>query len=218
APAAPAWSQAAPPPPPPPAASQYGAPPQYPAGQYPPQYPAGQYPPQYPAGQYPPQYAQPPYAAAPAVAPAKAATGTSPLGVLLALAGGLIAIGAAWLPWVTQSGVAFNGIQATDTSVLYCGYYLIAGGAIAAVCGLLLMMRVGRGSGLHMLLAIGAIVGGIVVVAVEVSAYGYVNDLITGASGFGVDSGYAIGYGLYAGIGAGIAAALGGVLSLLGRR
>jgi hypothetical protein len=80
------------------------------------------------------------------------------------------------------------------------------------------MMRLGRGSGLHLLFALGAIVGGVFVVAVDVAAYGNVNDLINGPSGFGVDSGFAVGYGIYAGIGAGVAAALGGVMVLLGRR
>jgi hypothetical protein len=217
--AAPAWPQApamqAPPTPP-------AGGPQYPAPQYPaPQYPApGQYPPQYPGqypGQYPPQYGTQPYAAplaAPAVA-APAATGAGMLAPLLALAGGAVAIGSAWLPWaVTTSGDSLIKPieQTSDTSDLANGYYLIAAGAVAAVCGLVVLLGLVKTSSSRMLMSLGAVAGGAVVLGVEFVAYNHVNDLTTG---FSIVS---MGYGLYLGAGAGVAAAVGGLLGLVSKR
>jgi len=81
------------------------------------------------------------------------------------------------------------------------------GGGIAAACGLLLLLRVGRSTSLPMLLGIGAIAGGVLVVAVEAVAYGRINDTIN----------LSIGYGLYVGIGAGVVGALGVLLGLFNR-
>jgi hypothetical protein len=202
---------------------QYGAP-QYGAPQYtPPQYGAPQYgapqytPPQYGAPQYgapqygAPQYGYPQYAAA-------ASTGGNRIGALLALGGGGVALVSAWLPWLSGGGVHGNAIDFNDASIMECGYYLLLGGAIAAVCGLLLLLRVGKGSAPSSLLALGAMVGGILVVAVEVLAYGKVNDLINAYGTYLPGYGVSIGYGLYVGLVAGIVAALGGVVALLNRR
>jgi hypothetical protein len=103
----------------------------------------------------------------------------------------------------------------TDMSDLACGYYLVIGGAIAAACGLLLLMRIATNPSLPMLLSLGAIVGGGVAVAVEFVAYGRLNDSI---SLYGSNSGVSLGYGLYIGAAAGVAAAVGGLMALAGRR
>jgi hypothetical protein len=214
APAAPAWSAAPPPPPPPPygAPQQYGAPPQYGAPQQygaPPQYGAPQ---QYGA---PPQYGAPQYGVPGYAAPRTGAAG-APIAGLVALVGGAVAVAAAWLPWATSSGTSLmTPMDQTDLSDLACGYYIVAGGAIAAVCGLLLLMRMAGNPNLPRLLALGAIAGGILVVAAEVTAYGRLNDSF---GAFGSAYGFAIGYGVYVGIAAGVVAALGGLLSLAGRR
>ena len=238
-PAASAWPQAAPPPPPP----QYGAPP-YGAPPYGPQYggqPYGGQPygapqygaPQYGAPQYgtppygAPQYGTPPYGAPPYGAPqygvppygASAMTaGGNPVGGLLALAGGAVAIVSAWLPWISGMGASSNAIDNTNMAILECGYYLLIGGAVAAVCGLLLLLRVGKGSGLSALLGLGAILGGALVLLVEVAAYVNINDEINSLGIYGYGSGISIGYGLYLGVCAGAVAALGGLLGMVNRR
>ena len=125
--APPAWSQAAPPPPPAqPPAAPFGDP-RYPAaGQFPAQYSA----PQYPAPQYgAPQYGAPQWGAPAAARPAMA--GVMPIGGVLALAGGAVAIVAAWLPWMTGAGESLNAMDATNMAILECGYYLLIGGGIA---------------------------------------------------------------------------------------
>jgi hypothetical protein len=106
-------------------------------------------------------------------------------------------------------------IDATDASRLECGYYLVAGGAIAAVCGLLLLMRTG---GMQMLLGLGALAGGILIVVVEVMTYNQVNQLSDLANLSGGSSGIGYGIGFYVGIGAGVVGALGGLAGLLSRR
>jgi len=146
-----------------------------------------------------------------------ATSGTGQMAALLALAGGAVAVVSAWLPWITGLGADMKPIDVTDTSTLACGYYLIIGGGIAAACGLLLLMRFGRGTGLPMLFGLGAVIGGGLVIAAEYVAYGKVNDTINAMSGYGVEAGIAVGYGLYVGIGAGIAGALGGLLGLVNR-
>jgi hypothetical protein len=152
----------------------------------------------------PPPPAQ--YGAAPHAAPQY---GANPMAGLRALAGGLVAIASAWLPWINDSSGTFNlkPIDATDMSSLACGYYLLIGGGITAACGLLLLLRVGRSTSLPILLGIGAIAGGVLVVAVEAVAFGRINDTIN----------LSIGYGLYVGIGAGVVGALGGLLGLFNR-
>jgi len=204
----PAWSQAVPPPP----AAPYGAP-QYPvAGQFPAQYSA----PQYPAPQYgAPQYGAAPWGASATARPAMA--GAKPIGGLLALAGGAVAVVSAWLPWMTGGGESINAMDATNMAILECGYYLLIGGGIAAACGLLLLLRIGNAPSLPLLLGLGAIAGGALVVAVEVLAFGKLNDAITAYSTFGYEGVASLGFGLWIGMGAGVVSALGGVMSL-GRR
>jgi hypothetical protein len=106
-------------------------------------------------------------------------------------------------------------MDSTDMSDLASGYYIVIGGAIAAACGLLLLMRIVNSPSLPMLLSLGAIAGGVLVVAAEFVAYGRLHDSI---GLYGSSLGFAIGYGLYVGAGAGVAAALGGLLGLAGRR
>jgi hypothetical protein len=125
---------------------------------------------------------------------------------LRALLGGLVAIASAWLPWIHDSSGLFSprAIDATNMADLACGYYLLIGGGIAAACGLLLLLRVGRSTILPMLLGLGAIAGGVLVVAVEVAAWGKTNGAVN----------LSISYGLYVGIGAGVVGALGGLIGL----
>jgi hypothetical protein len=103
----------------------------------------------------------------------------------------------------------------TDMSDLASGYYLVIGGAIAAACGLLLLLRIAKNPGLPMLLALGALAGGILLVAAEVTAYSRLNDTI---NLYGSYASITIGYGLYIGIAAGVVAGLGGLMALAGRR
>lgn len=216
---APAWSQpAAPAPAPPPAA--YGAP-QYapPPAPYPaPQYGASPPPPYGAPGYGAPQWGAPPAPpyggtwGAPYTASKPASS--APLAGLLALAGGAAAIASAWLPWATFMGTSTKLIDATDTSRLECGYYLVAGGAVAGVCGLLLLMRIG---GMQALLGLGALAGGILVVVVEVMTYNQVNQLSDLTNLYGGSSGISYGIGFFLGLGAGVAAALGGLAALANR-
>ncbi len=148
---------------------------------------------------------------------APAASSTGQIAALLALAGGAVAIVSAWLPWLTGMGSDMKPIDITDTSTLACGYYVLIGGAVAAACGLLLLMRFGRGTSMPMLFALGAIVGGALVIAAEYVAYGKVNDTINAMGGLAGEAGIAMGYGLYVGIGGGIAGAVGGLLALVNR-
>ena len=128
-----------------------------------------------------------------------------------------LAIASGWLPWVTYPwATLWSPTNSTDLSTLHCCYYLVAGGAIAAVCGALLLLRAGRGTRLPRLLGIGAIAGGALVIAVEVSAYSWINDLLNIAAGDSVVP--AMGYGLYVGVAGGLAGAIGGLLALAGRR
>jgi hypothetical protein len=143
--------------------------------------------------------------------------GATPIGGILALAGGAVAIVAAWLPWMTGSGVSVNAMDATNMAILECGYYLLIGGGIAAACGLLLLLRLGNTPSLPMLLGLGAIAGGALVIAVEVLSFGRLNDAVNAFNAYGYGSGASLGFGLWVGIGAGVVAALGGVMSL-GRR
>src|ERR1035437_8288636 len=84
-----------------------------------------------PAGPVWSQIAPPPppppaqYGAAPHAAPQY---GANPMAGLRVLAGGLVAIASAWLPWINDSSGPFNlkPIDATDMSSLACGYYLLS--------------------------------------------------------------------------------------------
>ncbi len=135
---------------------------------------------------------------------------------LLALGGGLVAIASAWLPWVTYPwATLWSPTNSTDLSTLHCCYYLVAGGAIAAVCGTLLL-RAGRATRLAKLVGIGAMAGGALAIAVEVDAYSWINRFLTIAAGDSVVP--AMGYGLYVGLAGGVASVIGGLLGLVGRR
>jgi hypothetical protein len=169
-------------------------------------------PPQYGAPQYgAPQYGAPQYATAAGVA------GTGVLAALLALAGGAAAVGSAWLPWAASAtgDSFFKPVELTsDTGDLANGYYLIAAGAVAAACGLVLLLGLVKTASSRMLVSLGAVAGGAVVVAVEFVAYNHVNDLVTALG----SSSVSIGMGLYVGAAGGVAAAVGGLLGLTSKR
>jgi hypothetical protein len=219
----PAWAQTVPPPPaveapppaqaPPPAWAQTPpAPPQAPPAA--PQWTQTQ-PPAPPAPQ--PQWTQTPppggYYPQPA---ARAGFASASPGALLALLGGVGAIGSAWLPWLTMGDNWWKGIDATSSDGgLANGYFLIAAGAVAAVCGLLLVLGLATSPSTRQLLALGAIAGGIGVCAVELAAYMKASDTINANGGTAL--GIAVGWGIYAGAGAGVVAALGGLLCLMAR-
>ena len=204
---APAWGQPTPPPQPPvpPAQPPYGA------------APYGAPPAQPPYGAAP--YGAPPYGAAPYGTPVATSAGSSvsPLGGLLALVGGAVAIGSAWLPWSMassdpmQTAAWLKPISVTDMSVLENGYFLIGAGALAAFCGLLLIVGVARSPGARMLLGLGAIAGAVGVGVVEYAAYSQVSDFI---NAFGSAGGVTYGFGLFVGAGGAVVAGLGGLAAL----
>ena len=99
-----------------------------------------------------------------------------------------------------------------DFNVVDNGYYLLAGGIVAAVAGLALLLKLAPK--MAPLLAILAIAGGAAVIVVEIAAYDHVGRLIP-TYGYGLSSGLAIGYGLYVGIGGGVVAVLGGLAALM---
>lgn len=137
------------------------------------------------------------------------------MGGLLALLGGAIAVGSVWLPWFMLASEPFNPdywgqpIDMTDAGELANGNYLIVAGAVAAACGLLLVLRLGRSS-LRLLLALGAIGGAVAVGAIEFRAYQKLSDAVNAWGGAP-----AIGWGMYVGAAGAAIAALGGVLALL---
>ena len=135
-----------------------------------------------------------------------------------------MAIGSAWLPWFmsssdpTQTVAWGKAIDWTDSSFgLANGYFLIAAGAVAAVCGLLLLLGMARSPGARMVLGIGAIAGAIGVGVVDFSAYSKVNDTLNAYSAYGASSGFTFGFGLFVGAGGAVVAALGGLLSMSSR-
>ena len=138
----------------------------------------------------------------------------------LALAGGAVAIGSAWLPWLTFGDQTKAGIDATTPDFgLANGDYLIAAGALAAVCGLLLVLGLARSKGARQLLGLGAIVGAIGVCVVEFSAFSKMNDAVTLANSVAGSggSGVSVGWGIYVGAAAGAIGGLGGLLALVAR-
>jgi len=151
------------------------------------------------------------------VAPAAAASRRgAPIGGLLALAGGAAAIASAWLPWaVNGSDSVRKPIDAmpalsdlsNDPTNLVNGDYLLAGGIVAAVLGLILLVRLAPRLG--PLFAILVIAAGALVIGVEISTYNMVTELIKS------DPTDSIGNGLYVGIGGGVVAVLGGLAALL---
>jgi hypothetical protein len=102
-------------------------------------------------------------------------------------------------------------MDATQLSDLACGYYLLAGGIIAAAAGLLLLMKLAPS--LRSLLALSAIVGGALVIGVEIAAFNRINPLLS-TYGYGFADGLSLGYGLYVGVAGGVAAVLGGLATL----
>jgi hypothetical protein len=208
---APAWAQT-PPPPPPPAAFGVAQPGW---AQTPP-------PP-------PPRPAQPgAYYGAPAgVAGVPAASAGSGLVLpgLLAFAGGVVAVATAWLPWLTGRGSLSDSslwLKPIDVTSgeggLANGYYLIAAGALAAACGLILLLRLAPA--LSKGLGLGALAGGAGVMVVETAAYLKMNDVVTATrplSDLGIDAGVAVGWGIYVGIAAAAFAVVGGLMALLAR-
>jgi hypothetical protein len=156
--------------------------------------------------------APPQYVAPAAVASRKGA----PIGGLLALAGGAAAIGSAWLPWlVNGNDIVIKPVDdlpalsdlTKDPTSLANGDYLLAAGIIAAVVGLVLLLKLAPR--LSPLLAILVIAAGALVIGVEISTYNNVSELIKS------DPTYSIGNGLYVGIGGGVVAVLGGLAALL---
>jgi len=215
--APPAWAPTLPPPPPapapaaPPAWAQTPLPP-------PPQVaapvgtPWGQAPP--PPGAY---YAAPPGAYYAPPPPAAAGGSAFVTGGLLALVGGAVAVGSAWLPWFALGSDPLKTewwgkpIDLTSGSAgLANGNYLIVAGAVAAICGLLLVLGVARTPALCLGLAVGAIAGAVAIGAVEFSAYNKVNDLSS-------SGGIAMGWGLYVGAGGAVLAGLGGLAALVSK-
>ena len=192
--------------------------------QTPPQPPAPPAQPPYGAAPYgaPPSVAQPPYGAAfgaaPYGAPVAVSSGSAvnPVGGLLALLGGAVAIGSAWLPWYMarsdsfQTTAWFRPISVTDVSILENGYFLIGVGALAAICGLFLLLGVARTPRARILLVLGAIVGAVGVGVVEYSAYRQVSDFISGTP-------FTYGFGLFVGAGGAGVAGLGGLVALVSK-
>jgi hypothetical protein len=238
---APSWAQT-PPPPPPPAAPAPGPAPSWAQTPPPPPPPAAA--PQTQWAQTPPPAAQPQWSQTPPpppppyVAPqpqwgqaAQTAPGryyTAPplatsgrgggAGAVLALIGGAVAVGSAWLPWSAFSGDALNSSfwakpidLTTAEGGLANGYYLIGAGVVAAVCGLLMFLGVAKSPGQRLGLGLLALAGAIGVGVVEFSAYNKINDL---ASLVGADTGFAIGFGLYVGAGAALVAGVGGLMAM----
>jgi hypothetical protein len=122
---------------------------------------------------------------------------------------------AAWLPVATIYGFSLKLIDATDTSTLACGYYLVVGGVAAVAAGFLLLLRAGGSA--RPLLGLVAVGGGILVVAVEVATYGQLNDSVGlgGSLGsLGIIGTTSWSYGLYVGAGAGVVGAVGGLIAL----
>jgi len=148
--------------------------------------------------------------AAPAYPSAPAASGAARpnlLPGLLAVAGGLVAVATAWMPWETISGISVpNAIDLAPGKDLANANYLIAGGVVAAVAGAALLLGLLRGRTANVLLGVAAILGGVLVIAVEGSVYSDLSDAIK--------AGASAGSGLYLGIVAGAAAIVGGALTL----
>ena len=177
-------------------------------------------PPPPPAGQWGPAYAPPGAYYAPP--PAAAASGSAGRTYgLLALIGGAVAVGSAWLPWMTYGGQWSAGIDATSSELgLANGDYLIGAGVLAALCGVLLAVGAAQGSG-QMLLGFGAIAGAIGICVVEAAAFMKMSDMVSLFNSFGAnEAGFAaaIGWGIFVGAGGGLLAGLGGLLTLSVKR
>jgi hypothetical protein len=213
--AAPVWAQT---PPPPPAWSPATPPQQSPA--------------QPPAVQPGPfAVPQPGAFGTPARRAGSASSGA--MGGILALIGGGLAIGSAWLPWMITGDDLFSqdnwwkpidlpmpsdvsklADTLTETGGLANYHYLFAAAGLAAVCGLLLLFV---RSDLRRLLALGAIAGAIGIGLVEYSAFGPISQTIDAANAFGSSVKVTMGFGLYVGAIGAVVAAIGGLRALLAR-
>ncbi len=134
-------------------------------------------------------------------------------GGLIALAGAALAIASAWMPWwMAQSNpldVAAWGQPVDVADGLANGRYLLAAAAVAALSGLLLVIRLGRNRAMLTILALLALAGAAGIGMVEFFAYRKLQDL--------PGTGLASGWGLYAGIAGAAVAALGAVVALFSR-
>jgi len=138
---------------------------------------------------------------------------------MLALIGGAVAIGSAWLPWMTVGGSGWSGVDAVTSNMgLANGNYLVGVGILAAVCGLLVALGAARGSG-KMLLGLGVLVGAIGILGVEVAAYLKMSDFVSEYNSFGSLYGInaSVGWGIFVGAGGGLMAGVGGLLTLAAR-
>jgi putative intracellular protease/amidase len=129
----------------------------------------------------------------------------SPAAVLATGAGAVVVV-SAWLPWYSGFGQSFTAMDvAGSLNDLANANYLILGGFIALICGIVMLLGTARNPALRPILAVGAIVGGVLAVAVEATAY---ND-VSGQIG----SSY-VSYGIYVGLAAGVVAVVGGLIGL----
>jgi hypothetical protein len=129
---------------------------------------------------------------------------------LVALAGGAVALVSAGLPWQTLGSITRTPLSAEvtgRTADLANGYYLLAGGVVAALCGLGLLLGMAKTLNAIRLLAVGAIVAGALVVGVEATAYSDISEAIKGTP-------IEMGYGIYVGFVGGVVAIVGGALAL----
>lgn len=189
-----------------------------------------------------PVVVQPIYAAPPMYAPAPVARKSSSAmksGGLLALVGGAVAAGSAWLP----SAVVGEGLMNQDnwlrpwdkwiqmqwspaiTPGAYgdwdpthpSGHLLVVAGVVVALCGLVLMLGMARAIPARFLLALGAVGGAVFVLAMEYAAYGFVVDAIDSANLLGSPDLITMGFGLYLGVAGAAAAIVGSLVALAGR-
>jgi hypothetical protein len=138
---------------------------------------------------------------------------------MLALIGGAVAVGSAWLPWMTVGGSGWSGIDATTSDMgLANGNYLVGVGILAAICGLLVALGAARASG-RMLLGLGVLLGAIGILGVEVAAYLKMSDFVSEFNSFGTlaDINASVGWGIFVGAGGGLMAGVGGLLTLAAR-
>jgi hypothetical protein len=128
----------------------------------------------------------------------------------VALAGGAVALVSTGLPWETNGSASFTPLSPQITSWtadLANGYYVVVGGALAALCGLALLLGMVKTLNALRIAAIAAIVGGALVIAANAMAYSHVSDAMKGTP-------IQMGYGIYVGFAGGIVALIGGALAL----
>jgi hypothetical protein len=139
---------------------------------------------------------------------------------VLALIGGAVAIGSAWLPWYMlssdplQTAAWGRPVDLTKDLILANGLFLIGAALLVLLCGLLMILGVARSPSGRALLGLGAIVGAIGIGVVEFSAYNHVAD---GIKTLGSDNIFTYGFALFVGAGAAVVAGLGGLAALATR-